>query len=279
MAINLKFIAITFILAMASVASAQTRWKNVDIDAICSIALPQNFTEAGESFEKSYEAKAAHGIVSVTKLRHQNVQTLTLQDLRIFYKAYADSVAKGAEVTFSDPRVRRNGLLGYRFRYRSEDDPDTEVDIIVVLIKDICYTFQYSSTESLFPTTQAERKRLFGSIYFRSVKPSEQFTEEIETKSAVVGEKLGYALRYLLIAMALTIITLILFGKLKVAVSVKQVSALLFIGAGALNLVLYIINKLMDQPQRIMFVLGLFYLVFGVVLIFVRLPKPDPEDL
>jgi hypothetical protein len=278
MAITHGITVITFVFALASVATAQTRWKNVDIDAVCSIALPQNFTEEGESFEKSYEAKGSHGIVSVTKIRHQNIQTLTSQDIRNFYQASADSLAQGAEITFSDPRIKRNGLLGYRFRYRSELDPEIEVDVIMILIKDICYTFQYSSNESLLPATQAERKRLFGSIYFRYVKPSEQFTEEIKTTSAVVGEKLGYALRYLLIAMALVIITLIFFGKLKVAVSVKQISALLFIAAGVLNLVLYIINKLMDQTQRIMFVLGLFYLVFGVVLIFVRLPKPEPEE-
>ena len=168
----------------------------------------------------------------------------------------------------------------YRFVYKTEFDDVPNGDVIVVLIKDICYSFEYVYRDVAAEDVNQEIDHFYKSIFLKAVNPSQQFTEVLHTmEEEIVGEKIGYALRYFVIVMAIIVFILIVFRNLKFIQRIKIAASIFFIFAGAINLVLYIINDLMGQDERVMFFLGFLYLIFGVILLFIKLPKPELEEL
>lgn len=258
--------------------TAQISWKIVNIDFLFSLELPEGFSEKGESFEKEYEAKGEYGRFTVIKARHADAQTTTTKDLHDFYRNFRLSYIPSADdLLYEDYDVKINGLDGYRFVYKTASDETPIGDMIVVLIKDICYSFEYVYNDTDTEAANQEIEHFYKSIYLKAVNSSEQFTE-VQTGKEIVGEKIGYALRYLVIVMLVIVFILIVFRNLKFIQRIKITASVFFILSGGINLVLYTINKLRSEDHRLMFFLGFLYLIFGIILLIVKLPKSELEE-
>jgi len=193
----MKYIFFIFVVSAVSLLHAQSHeWEAFEKDPYFRYELPKGYTKTSAKNQTAYSSNGEFCIFMISTIRQPGLQTSIPENIKAYYRSVLKSVVP-ARSTASDSSMMFRGFLADRITIRIKADDDIHVtEATFVLVKDICYTFSITFSESNREKSREERDHFISSIRAVSGHPYRyqytHFDENYET-----GQKIGRIARYI----------------------------------------------------------------------------------